>query len=97
MEIGLREFAIDVHVAQGVLFVACLPLAPQHCNSKSSPKWSIWSNLSRPRDTQKISIFLPRILHLSHPPRDNRVGDPNGIRTRVTAVKGRYCMAVSCF
>ena len=26
MEIGLREFAIDVQVAQGVLFVACLPL-----------------------------------------------------------------------
>src|SRR5690348_10697276 len=26
VEIGLREFAIDVQVAQGVLFVACLPL-----------------------------------------------------------------------
>jgi hypothetical protein len=29
------------------------------------------------------------MLYVSHPPRDNRVGDPNGIRTRVTAVKGR--------
>ena len=26
MEIGLREFAIDVQVAQGVLLVACLAL-----------------------------------------------------------------------
>src|SRR5271169_1777121 len=29
------------------------------------------------------------MLYLSHPPRDNNTGDPNGIRTRVTAVKGR--------
>jgi hypothetical protein len=54
-----------------------------------SPKWPIWSNLSRARGTQKILIFFSRILYLSHPPRDNRIGDPNGIRTRVTAVKGR--------
>jgi hypothetical protein len=29
--------------------------------------------------------------------RRSALGDPNGIRTRVTAVKGRYYLFVSCY
>jgi hypothetical protein len=29
--------------------------------------------------------------------RDSALSDPNGIRTRVTAVKGRYCIVVNSY
>jgi hypothetical protein len=38
-----------------------------------------------------VESFAVAYLYLSRSSRNERVGDPNGIRTRVIAVKGREC------
>jgi hypothetical protein len=77
--------------------------APRSCGDRHCPRclaakswqWlekqtrSLLALLSSGLGTGKADSSASRVLYLSGLPRKTGIGDPNGIRTRVTAVKGR--------